>query len=168
MTMTEAILEYLDVELAMTRRILQAVPNGLAAWTPHPKSMPLGKLAMHIAVLPAFVTICLTTPDFDFAKQGSPEPEFKSREILLAFFDKNAEEARSSLAKATSEDLTQLWKLSFGERVITNSARSLTVLHICLGHMIHHRAQLGVYLRLNDIHVPGVYGPSADDKAGGK
>jgi uncharacterized damage-inducible protein DinB len=165
MTLAAAILEDLAVELKTTRRILAAVPDEFAAWTPHPKSMPLGKLAMHIAVLPAFMTICLDTPDFDFAKQGSPEPAFQSQEHLLAFFDKNAEEAQTSLANATDEDLAHLWKLSAGERVITNSARSLIVLHICLGHMIHHRAQLGVYLRLLDLPVPGVYGPSADDKA---
>jgi uncharacterized damage-inducible protein DinB len=165
MTLVEAILEDLEVELKMTRSILEAVPNDRAAWTPHPKSMPLGKLAMHIAVLPAFITICLTTPDFNFAKQGSPEPVFQSREGLLAFFDKNAEGARSSLAKATEEDLAHLWTLSAGERVITESPRSLVLLHTCLGHMIHHRAQLGVYLRLLDLPVPGVYGPSADDKA---
>jgi uncharacterized damage-inducible protein DinB len=165
MTLAKAILEDLAVELKMTRRILAAVPDDLAAWTPHPKSMPLGKLAMHIAVLPAFMTICLTTPDFDFAKQGSPEPAFQSQEALLAFFDKNAKEAQASLSNATDEDLAHLWKLSAGERVITNSPRSLIVLHTCLGHMIHHRAQLGVYIRLLDLPVPGVYGPSADDKS---
>jgi len=165
MTIANTILEDLNIELKMTRRILEAVPNDHAAWTPHPKSMPLGKLAMHIALLPSFITLCLATPDFDFMKQGSPEPSFQSQEDLLAFFDKNAESAHSSLAKATDEDLAQLWKLSAGERVITNSPRSLIVLHNCLGHMIHHRAQLGVYLRLLELPVPGVYGPSADDKA---
>jgi uncharacterized damage-inducible protein DinB len=165
MTIANTILEDLDIELKMTRRILKAVPDDHAAWTPHPKSMTLGRLAMHVAILPSFISLCLATPDFDFVKQGSPEPDFQSQEALLTLFDKNAEGARTSLAKATDEDLAQLWKLSAGERVITNSPRSLIVLHTCLGHMIHHRAQLGVYLRLLDLPVPGVYGPSADDKS---
>jgi len=164
MTLVEAILEDLDVELKMTRRILAAVPEGHAAWTPHPKSMPLGRLAMHVATLPEIVTLCLTTIEFDITQYAMPDLIFHSPTHLLETFDKNAAQARTSLAQATDEDLAQIWTLRIGERVLTNDRRSLTVLHMCLGHLIHHRAQLGVYLRLLDLPVPGVYGPSADEK----
>jgi uncharacterized damage-inducible protein DinB len=126
--------------------------------------MPLGRLAMHVATLPAIINLCLTTTDFDFATYDAPDLVFHSHEHLLETFDKSAAEARTSLAGATDEDLAHLWTLRIGERVLTNDRRSLTVLHMCIGHLIHHRAQLGVYLRLLDLPVPGVYGPSADDK----
>ena len=161
---SQALLEFFDIETAMTRKLLQAVPTDRTDWVPHPKSMPLGKLAMHVATLPRLATACLSTPHFDIATYVPPDLTLRSQEQLLATFDACATEARAALSSATEDHLAQPWEFRFGDRIISNNSRAVTILHSCLGHLIHHRAQLGTYLRLNDLPVPGVYGPSADDK----
>jgi uncharacterized damage-inducible protein DinB len=123
----------------------------------------MGKLTMHVATLPKFGTFILTTPSMDLTTAKWPDMNFVSREKLLADFDALAAEARAALAAASDADLATPWKFSFGERVLSNSPRSLAFRHMFFNHLIHHRAQLGVYLRLNDVPVPGTYGPSADE-----
>lgn len=164
MSTTSTLLEFFDIEIAMTRKLLQAVPADKPDWSPHPRSMPLGKLAMHVATLPRMATAILSTPYFDLAGDVPPDLTLASQKQLLATFDTSAAEARGALAKATDEQLAEPWELRVGDRVLANSSRAVTILHNCLGHLIHHRAQLGTYLRLNNLPLPGVYGPSADDK----
>jgi uncharacterized damage-inducible protein DinB len=127
--------------------------------------MPFGRLAMHVATLPLFGKTILTTPSLDLADPNHkwPDMTFVSREATVATFDKNAAETRAALASLSDAQLAEPWKFSFGEHVITNSPRSLAYRHMCFNHLLHHRAQLSVYLRLNDIPVPGLYGPSADE-----
>jgi uncharacterized damage-inducible protein DinB len=164
MTIAETLLEPYDIEIAMTRRILERVPTDNPDFKPHEKSMPLGRLAVHVATLPALGTMILTTPGVDAATAKFPDPNFVSTEKLLTDFDSCAAEARAALVASSDADLQQLWKFSVGDFVFSNSSRSCSFSHICVNHLIHHRAQLGVYLRLLNLPVPGVYGPSADDK----
>ncbi len=166
MTTAEVLLEPLDLEVAMTRRILGTVPDNNVEFKPHEKSMPLGRLAMHIATLPALGTLILTTTELDAATAKFPSLAFVSREQMLAEFNTLAADLRALLAKSTDADLEQPWKFGVGDLVFSNSSRSCTFQHMVFGHLVHHRAQLGVYLRLLDVPVPGVYGPSADDKVG--
>jgi len=166
MTTAELLLQDYDMEMAMTRRILERVPEDNLEFKPHEKSMALGKLTMHVATLPAFAKIILTTPSLDMANStvSWPDMTFRTRDITLAGFDAAAAEARTILAAASDADLAEVWKFSFGEHVISNGPRSLAYRHMFVNHLIHHRAQLGVYLRLNGVPVPGVYGPSADEQ----
>lgn len=167
MTIAEQMLQDFDMEMANTRRTLERVPDaaGNAEYKPHEKSMEMGKLAMHVATLPWLGVVIMTTPNFDMADTSHSRPEriFQSREKSLATFDSLVAEARAALASASDATLAANWKFSFGERVISDSPRSLAFRHMFVNHLIHHRAQLGVYLRLNDVPVPGTYGPSADE-----
>ena len=137
------LLEDFDIEISNTRRTLERVPNDKTDWVPHPKSMPLGKLAMHCATLPHFGFYILEDDGMDMA---------------------NSERRRAALAAASDEHLAKVWPFSFGEHIISSVPRSKTFRLMCLNHLIHHTAQLGVYLRLNDIPVPALYGPSADEQ----
>jgi len=170
MTAAEMQLQDFDMEMGMTRRTLERVPEDKPEYKPHEKSMAMGRLAMHVATLPRFGTTILTTPSMDMASpnQKWPDMTFVSREKLLETFDENAAAARAALAAASDADLAANWKFSFGDHVISDGPRSLAYRHMFFNHLIHHRAQLGVYLRLNDVAVPGTYGPSADEPFGTK
>jgi uncharacterized damage-inducible protein DinB len=165
MTTAELLLQDYDIEVAMTRRILQSIPDGNPDYKCHEKSMPLGKLTMHVATLPVFGKTILTTPSLNMADPGHKRPDqtFTTRDAALAAFETNAADCRAALAACSDATLAESWKFSFGDHVISSSPRSLAYRHMCFNHLIHHRAQLGVYLRLNDVPVPGVYGPSADE-----
>jgi uncharacterized damage-inducible protein DinB len=163
MTTSELLLEDFDMEMGMTRRILERVPGDCPGFKPHEKSMALGRLAVHVSTLPRLGITVLTTPGLDLATATWPDMSFVSCEKLLSDFDDLTAEARAVLAAASDDDLATPWKFSFGENIISNNTRSLTYRHMFFNHLIHHRAQLGVYLRLNDLPVPGVYGPSADE-----
>lgn len=165
MTTAEILLQDYDIEIAMTRRILKSIPEGNPGYKCHEKSMPLGKLTMHVATLPSFGKTILTTPYMDMADPATkwPDQTFTTRDHALSTFDAAASECRAVLASLSDAQLAEPWKFSFGDHVISNEARSLAYRHMCFNHLIHHRAQLSVYLRLNDVPVPGVYGPSADE-----
>jgi len=166
MTTAEILLQDYDIEMAMTRRILERVPEDNPDYKCHEKSMPLGKLTMHVATLPVFGKTILTTPNMDMKdpKTSWPDMTFRNRDIALATFDAAAADARAALVASSDADLAANWKFSVGDHVISNGPRSLAFKHMYFNHLIHHRAQLGVYLRLNDVAVPGVYGPSADEQ----
>jgi len=165
MTTAELLLQDYDIEMKMTRRILERVPEDNPEYKCHEKSMPLGKLTMHVATLPAFGKTILTTPSLNMADPAAkwPDHTFTTRDYALVTFDAAASDCRAALAACTDAQLAEPWKFSFGDHVISSSPRSLAYRHMCFNHLIHHRAQLGVYLRLNNIPVPGVYGPSADE-----
>jgi uncharacterized damage-inducible protein DinB len=165
MTTAELLLQDYDIEVSMTRRVLERVPEDRPDFKCHDKSMPFGRLAMHVATLPTLGLAICTTPGMDLKDPNHKWPDltFVSREATLAAFDKNSTEARAALASLSDAQLAEPWKFSFGEHVVSNSPRSLAYRHMCFNHLLHHRAQLSVYLRLNDIPVPGLYGPSADE-----
>ena len=164
MNIQDLLLADLDLESSLSRRILAAVPDGIADFKPHDRSMPLGRLAMHVATVPALGAMILTTPSCDAATATFPDQTFHSAPQLLTDFDRYTAAARAALLNSTQQDLEQPWQFGVGAFIFSNEARASTFRHMYLAHMIHHRAQLGVYLRLNDLPVPGIYGPSADDK----
>ena len=166
MLVSDLLLPEFDAEMGKTRTTLERVPDGKAEFAPHPKSMPLGKLAPHVAQLASFGLNVLTTPGLDFS-QGSYKPlTFESAAQLVRAFDDGAAKARGALAGLPNNAWTENWKLSFQGTPIFNGSRFLAYRQMFINHLVHHRAQLGVYLRLNGALVPAVYGPSADEPLG--
>jgi len=164
MGIRDGILAEFDHEMATTRRTLERVPEGKTDWKPHEKSMSLGRLAGHLAELPALASRSLTSDSFDVMAPGRPKPlATTSQEELLGVFDKNVAEARSAISKASEEDMLKPWTLTAGPKTIFSMPRAAVVRSFCVSHMIHHRGQLSVYLRLNGASVPSIYGPSADE-----
>lgn len=162
----ELLLSEFDAEVKSTRAMLERVPMK-ADFKPHEKSMALGKLAPHVAELPGFGVTILTTPELDFGKgpQRTRVP-FESPEQMVKAFEEGAEKVRAAL-KATPESAwSESWKLSFNGKPIFAGSRFLAYREMFLNHLVHHRAQLGVYLRMNDKPLPATYGPSADDTMG--
>lgn len=166
MTIAEILLQDYDIEISNTRRTLERVPEGKNDYKCHDKSMPLGKLAMHCATLPLFGHYVLEDDGMDIAnsKRSHSSLEFTTRENALKQFDEAATKCRQSLVNASDDALNTKWKFSYGEQIISNGPRSLAYRQMFFDHLIHHTAQLGVYLRLNDVPVPGLYGPSADEQ----
>lgn len=166
MEIRQMLLPEFDHEMEKTRAILERVPEGKPDFKPHAKSMPLSKLAGHTAQLPGLAIRIVELPNLDFANSDMKPLVMESRQQLLAAFDALAEKARAAIAKASDEEWQKNWRLSFQGRTIVDQPRFLVYRDMFLNHMVHHRAQLGVYLRLNDVPLPGTYGPSADDKMG--
>jgi uncharacterized damage-inducible protein DinB len=166
MTISEVLLQDFDIEMSNTRRTLERVPEDKSDWVPHAKSMPMGKLAMHCAGIPLFGSYIILDDGMDLANSTRPHASmvFVSREGCLGQFDDSYAACRKALANASDETLTAPWRFSFGESVIFDGPRSLAFRAMCFNHLIHHTTQLGVYLRLNDIPVPALYGPSADEQ----
>ena len=165
MPIKDLLLPEFDQELRKTRTLLERVPDALDKhdYKPHEKSMPLAKLAAHTAQLPALLTIILSTPQFDYAKSNMKPLVMQSRAQLLAAFDKLSAEAHALLEATTDRSMHETWKLSRNEKLFYDGSRYNAIRTMFFNHIIHHRAQLGVYLRLNDIPVPNTYGPSADE-----
>jgi len=164
MKIAEVLLLDFDDEIGNTRKVLERIPEDKPQWAPHEKSMRMGRLAVHVARLPEFATTMLTTDELNMATAKFPDFVFEGREKLLAKLEETSSKARQALASATDEYLLNHWKLLFGEKTFVDAPRALLYRTMFLNHMVHHRAQLGVYLRLNDEPVPGLYGPSADEK----
>jgi uncharacterized damage-inducible protein DinB len=162
MTISEMLVPEFDQEMANTRKLLERVPEDKWDYKPHPKSMPLGRLAAHVAELPFWAKHTLSVESLDI-KPGEQPFTATSRIELLEVFDKNVADAREALAKASDADMTKAWTLSFAGKPIFSMPRSAVLRGSVMNHLIHHRAQLGVYLRLNEIAIPGMYGPSADE-----
>jgi len=166
MSLASLLLSVYDYEMRSTRTVLERIPEDKPDFVPHPKSMAMGRLAMHVARLPQFAIAILDTPSLDLATVKWPALIFESREKLLAEFDACSALARALIEQTTDEQLAQNWKLSMGDHLIANHPRSVLYHTMFLNHLIHHRSQLAVYLRLNDQPVPALYGPSADDTMG--
>jgi uncharacterized damage-inducible protein DinB len=165
MRISDLLVSEFDEETKKTRATLERVPDK-PDYVPHSKSMPLGRLAPHVAELGGFGLSVLTTPGLDFA-QGTYTPlAFESTAQLVRVFDEGAAKVRSALVDMADEAWNQPWKLSFQGKPIFEGSRFLAYRQMFLNHIVHHRAQLGVYLRLNDEPVPATYGPSADDRLG--
>jgi|SRR5271157_279731 len=162
---SELLLLEFDDEARKTRTMLERVPIK-PDFKPHPKSMPLGRLAPHVAELAGFGFTILTTPELDFGTSTSTRLPFESAEQLVKAFDAGTAKARAALKNTPDEAWTQPWKLSFQGKPIFSGSRFLAYREMFLNHLVHHRAQLGVYLRLNDKPLPATYGPSADDTMG--
>ena len=166
MKLSDLFLSEFDQEMATARKTLERIPDDKLSWKPHEKSMPLNRLAGHIAELAGWAAPVIEQDSLDFRPPGQPplQPMIAtSRKQVLEVFDKNREQSRQSIGKVSDEQLMKNWSLMSGGQTLFTMPRVAVLRSFCLNHIIHHRAQLGVYLRLNDIPVPSVYGPSADE-----
>ena len=162
MPISQALLPEFDQEMANTRKLLERVPDGKADYKPHEKSMSLGRLAGHVAELPGWAKNTLETQLLEL--QPGMQPYIAtSRQELLDKFDKNVADARPLIERASDEDWMKTWTLKFAGKEIMTMPRVAVMRSVVMNHLIHHRAQLGVYLRLNNVEIPGMYGPSADE-----
>lgn len=166
MGLSQSLLPEFDNEMSNTRKTLERVPHDKFAWKPHEKSTAMGGLANHLSNIPTWAVHATAHDTFDLAPGGQPVPAPKtpeSTEELLAAFDANVAQARAAIAAASDEELFKPWSLQSNGNTIMTLPKIAVLRSFVLNHLIHHRAQLGVYLRLNDIPVPSIYGPSADE-----
>jgi uncharacterized damage-inducible protein DinB len=163
MSISQMLLPEFDQEMANTRKTLERIPEHNLGYKPHEKSMPLDRLAGHIAEMPTWGTMTLTTDSMDMDPASYQPLVMKSRAQLLAAFDENVAALRSHIAKTTDQAFLTDWPMSVNGKPFMTMPRVAVIRSMVINHIIHHRAQLGVYLRLNNIEVPGVYGPSADE-----
>lgn len=166
MRISDALLPEFDQESATTRKVLERCPDDKFNWRPHPKSWTMGELATHIAQMPSWAVETLTKTELDYAPPG--EEPYKAEQItnskdLLATYDKNVTAARAALAASGNDEMMADWTLLAGGQRIFTMPRVAVVRSFVFNHNVHHRAQLGVYLRLNDIPVSQMYGPTADE-----
>ncbi len=162
MTIIEMLLKEMEQEAVTTRKMLSIVPDDKYSWKPHEKSMTVQSLATHIAELPAWVTMTLTTTELDFANNPYKPEVITNTKDLLQYFEKCLAEGKASLQKANDEDLLPMWTLRNGESIYSVEPKG-NVIRMAYCQIVHHRAQLGVFLRLLNVPIPGSYGPSADD-----
>jgi len=164
MTIAETLLPEFDQEMKTTRRLLERVPTDKGTWKPHEKSFSIGHLAQLLSWMPDWITKTLTQDSLDLA--GGAKYSYEKTETLLDDFDRNVEEARAAIAGSTDADFDKPWSLKMGDKVLMTLPRGVTTRqHI--NHLVHHRGQMSVYLRLLDIPVPSLYGPTADEPWGG-
>lgn len=163
MSINQTFIAEMKHEAASSRKMLERIPTDKLTWQPHDKSMQMGRLASHVAELPSWVTMMMATDELDLAaRTGGPAHAVTSEELLAAF-DKNMDTAVEALEKASDADLAKIWTLRKGEHVIAAMPKTAFMRSLVYNHLYHHRGQLSVYLRLQGIPVPGMYGPSADD-----
>jgi uncharacterized damage-inducible protein DinB len=161
MTIAQTLLPEFDQEMATTRRLLERVPDDKATWKPHEKSFSLGHLAQLVARMPGWNTQAMNATELDLASFTGYSHEKTA--TLLVEFDRNVREARAALAAASDDDFQVPWSLKAGDRVFMTLPRG-AVVRQNINHLIHHRGQLSVYLRLVDVPLPSIYGPTADEK----
>jgi uncharacterized damage-inducible protein DinB len=164
MPLTDALLPEFDHEMTVTRKLLERVPEDQFTWKPHPKSMSLGTLAQHVATLPLWGVMTLNETEIDVGGQQQL-PEAKTRADLLALFDEHVRAARAALAGKGDGEMMAPWTLKRDGHAIFSMPRASVWRSFVLSHLIHHRAQLSVYLRMHDVPLPSMYGPSADEGA---
>ena len=168
MTIGQSLLPEFDQEMQNTRKVLERLPDEKWNWKPHEKSGTLGWLAGHVATMVDWLPTTIKTEELDYAPVGGPSftpPKIDNRQQLLAEFDKNVSAARAALEGVSDAEMTKNWKLLAGGQEIFSLPRATCIRGMVLNHHIHHRAQLTVYLRLLNVAVPGLYGPSADEIA---
>lgn len=163
MRLSQTLLPELDQEMATTRKLLERVPDDRLGWKPHEKSMSLGRLATHVAELPGFAALILNGESLDLGGPGYTPKNLSSHQEMLDELDANVRTARELIEKAENESLMQPWTLRKGGQVVFTLPRMAVLRAMLFSHIIHHRGQLSVYLRLNDVPVPSIYGPSADE-----
>lgn len=166
MSISDSLLPEFDQEIASTRRTLERVPEDKFGWSPHDKSGTMGWLAGHLAQIPGWATMTVGHDELDMAPGGTPPtPPAAPNDVseLLATFDEKAAEARAVIAGASDEELMKPWSLLQNGKSLMTLPKVAVLRSFVMNHLIHHRAQLGVYLRLNDIPVPSIYGPSSDE-----
>lgn len=167
MGIAQSMLPEFDMEMANTRKTLERVPDNKFDWKAHDKSFSMGGVATHLSNLPSWTSAIIGQDEFDLAPEGQPlkVPPLQSRDEVLNLFDKNVSAARQALESETDQHIMQNWKLLSAGYEIFSMPRVAVLRSFVMNHIIHHRAQLTVYLRLNDIPVPSLYGPTADEQS---
>lgn len=165
MSIADAMLPEFDLEMANTRRVLERIPDDRLDFRPHEKSLSLGELATHLANLVYWVQDTMTRPAFEMNTQDPPPSptEVKGADDAVKTFDANVVSARASIAAASDEEMTGLWRFVKDGQTVIEMPRTAVLRSFVLNHLIHHRAQLGLYLRMTDVPVPAIYGNSADE-----
>ncbi len=170
MSLTRSFLPEFEAECASTRKMLELVPDDKMGWKPHEKSMELGRLAWHVADFPEWCRDVLTKPGMSITAEDSAKYQGvwkgKTRADMVVRFDSDLAEAKAAMQAAGDEAWLANWKMDWMGQTIVDMPRRAVYREMVMNHMIHHRAQLGVYLRMLNIPIPGLYGPSADDKPG--
>jgi uncharacterized damage-inducible protein DinB len=161
MSLAETLLPEFDQEMKTTRRLIERVPTEKGKWKPHPKSFPLGHLTQLVVMMPSWITNAVQETSLDLANY--PGYSYETTEDLVKTFDKNVKEARAALAKTSDRDFGVDWSLKHGDNVFFTAPRA-TIVRQTINHFVHHRGQLTVYLRLIDVPIPSIYGPTADEK----
>ncbi|MBU0696926.1 MAG: DinB family protein [Bacteroidetes bacterium] len=161
-SITKLLLEELEREASTTRKMLSIVPNAQYGWKPHEKSMDLKALATHIADIPSWIELILISDELDFMNSTHQIDDVNNTIELVSFFDRSVEKSTKALSEAKDDILDLIWTMRSGETIYTEATKYESI-RMSFGQLIHHRAQLGVYLRLLNIPIPGSYGPSADD-----
>jgi uncharacterized damage-inducible protein DinB len=166
MKISELLLPEFDAEIATTRRVLERTPDDKGDWKPHPKAFQLGHLAQLVARLAGWAAMTMTKTELDIAPKDGPTMAYtlEKTSTLLELFDKGAKESREALANAKEEDWNVPWTLKRAGEAVLTQPRYTIYRQMMLNHIVHHRAQLAMYLRLLDLKVPSMYGPTADDK----
>jgi uncharacterized damage-inducible protein DinB len=161
----DSLLPEFDQEMANTRKVIARVPNGKTDWRPHPKSMPLGYMAIHLATLGNFANAILEKDELDIGlmMKDFKMPEFESGEASAALFDETTRRARAAIASTSDADFLKQWTFKNNGVVVFSLPKIAALRSMVFNHIIHHRGQLTVYLRLNDVPLPGLYGPTADE-----
>lgn len=159
----EGMMREIQHEGSQTKRILERIPIDNFNWKPHEKSKEIGPLAIHVAQIPAWTSRILAAPEFDIATMQREVPEIKTADDLVKISESNIQKAVEDLLKASDEDLMAMWTLRRGDQIVFSLPRAAAIRSMSMNHLIHHRGQLTVYLRLLNISVPGIYGPSADE-----
>ena len=162
MTIIETMLQEMEQEAQTTRRVLERVPDAELGWKPHARSMSLGGLATHLSNIPWWGQMTLAQPEFDTAGVGT-QPEAATRAEILRTFDRNASATRALLQGKSDAELMAPWTLKRGDQTIFSMPKAAVWRSFVLSHLVHHRGQMSVYLRLLDVPVPSIYGPSADE-----
>jgi len=168
MSYADTILPEFDQEMANTRKVLERIPGDKLDWKAHPKSNTIGWNANHLAEIPGWVEGTLSQLEWDIAPEGGERyqsPKLTTRQEILDLFDQNVVSARQALADVKDEAMGETWSLTEGGKPLITMPRAAVIRSFVLNHAVHHRAILCVYLRLNEIPVPGMYGPSGDDPA---
>lgn len=165
MAYKDALIAELKMEMASTRKILEKVPTDNPTWKPHDKSMKIGNLAVHVAELPSWIDYILSAPELDLGSMHYKPVIATSNEQLIGQMDAAVAKAMTALENSKDEDYDEMWTLRNGSHVIFALPKKVVIRSMAFSHHYHHRGQLSVYLRLLDIPIPGMYGPSADDVA---
>jgi uncharacterized damage-inducible protein DinB len=166
MSISQALLPEFDQEMASTRKTLERIPEDKLTWKPHEKSMPLGRLAGHVVEMVGWAVDVMNKDEFDFRPAGAPPMQpmvATSQKQVLEAFDKIVPAARAAIAASSDENFMKSWALKSAGQTLFSMPKAVVMRTFVMNHVIHHRAQLGVYLRMNDIAVPAIYGPSADE-----
>lgn len=162
MSMISMFRKELERESVTTRKMLERIPDGKYDWQPHPKSMTIRQLSTHIAELPTWITMAITTDELDFATSPYDPPKVDTTKDLMSLFEQSLENGYTELKEENEGRMNEPWTLRNGEEIYSTEPKS-DVIRMTLNQITHHRAQLGVFLRLLDVPIPGSYGPSADE-----